>query len=545
MKRDLATMAASEHDLLIVGGGVTGACIARDAAMRGLSVALVDKHDFCHATSSASSKLIHGGLRYLKNFEISLVRESLKERRYWEVIAPHLVHPLPTLLPVYKRKGSPRKLTLRVGLTLYDLLAFDRNRLEDEDKKLPGHRNLSREEALEIEPTLPTKDLDGAILYYDCQMYCPERLCFENVIDATERGAQVANYAKVTGFLVDDAEVRGVAVHDELTGEAHEVRAKITVNASGPWADRLLDRLPGTGSSTKITRSKGIHIITRAITGKNALAIEHDGGHFFLLPWRGHELIGTTDTVFTDDPDAFAVTESDIEGLLATVNAGYPSARLTRDDVLHFYGGLRPLVESGGDDTYDASRRAEVYDHAETDGVGRLISALGGKWTTSRHLAEQVMEMVAHKLGRALPSCATHVVPLPGGGTGKFATFADQARSDHHNLPAEVVAELVKNYGSRYERVLAHAKDAPALAERLAEGHNEIGAQVVHAVEHEMALRLEDVLVRRTGLGTLGHPGAAALEKTAELMGERLGWDATVRAEQIASVDRLWTPAAG
>jgi glycerol-3-phosphate dehydrogenase len=545
MQRDLATMAASEHDLLIIGGGVTGACAARDAAMRGLSVALVDKLDFCHATSAASSKLIHGGLRYLKNFEISLVRESLKERRYWEVIAPHLVHPLPTLLPVYKRKGSPRMLTLRVGLTLYDLLAFDRNRLEDEDKKLPGHRNLSRAEALEYEPSLPTTDLDGGILYYDCQMYAPERLCFENVIDAVDRGAQVANYAAVTEFLVEDANVRGVVVRDELDGSTHQVRAKVTLNASGPWADRLLARLPGTGSSTKITRSKGIHIITRPITGDHALAIEHQGGHFFLLPWRNHTLIGTTDSVFTEEPDAFAVKESDITDLIATVNAGYPSAALTRDDVVHFYGGLRPLVESGGDETYEASRRAEVYDHAQTDGVGHLISALGGKWTTSRHLAEQVMEMVAEKLGHALPSCATHVVPLPGGHTDKFSAYQAAAREQHADRPVEIVDELVRNYGTRYEEILGLADDDPSLGEPLAPGHPEIGAQVVHAVRHEMAMCLEDVVMRRTGLGTLGFPGADALQRVARLMGDELGWDAAARDAQIEAVRGRFTPAAG
>jgi glycerol-3-phosphate dehydrogenase len=510
--------------------------------MRGLSVALVDKHDFCHATSAASSKLIHGGLRYLKNLEISLVRESLKERRYWEVIAPHLVHPLPTLLPVYKRRGSPSKLTLRIGLTLYDLLAFDRNRLADEDKKLPGHENLSKQQALELEPSLEPEGLTGGILYYDCQMYSPERLCFENIVDACERGAQMANYAEVREFIVDDGAVTGLRVVDQLDGSEHELRGKVTVNASGPWADRLLDRLPGTGSSTRITRSKGIHIITKRIVGETALAIEHKGGHFFLLPWRGHTLIGTTDTVFDAEPDAFAVTESDITGLIETVNAGYPTANISRQDVVHFYGGLRPLVESGGDDTYDASRRAEVYDHAETDGVGNLVSALGGKWTTSRHLAEQVLQLVAQKLGRAIPSCATHVVPLPGGHIDRFAKYLDEA-TGRHGLADDIVGEMVRCYGSRHTEITDLAAGDERLAARLSPDRNEIGAQVVHAARHEMAMHLEDVVMRRTGLGTLGNPGPEAVAEVANLMGDELGWDEARRADEIASVVDLWTPA--
>jgi glycerol-3-phosphate dehydrogenase len=545
MQRDLRKMSATDHDLVIIGGGISGASIARDAALRGLSVALLEKSDFCQATTAASSKLIHGGLRYLRNLELGLVRESLRERRTWEVIAPHLVAPLPMLLPVYKRPGSPGRMTLRMGLTLYDLLAYDRNRLADEAKKIPGHELLSKEEAIAAEPSLPPDDLVCAFRYYDCQMYSPERLCLEHLVDAATHGAQVANYAEVTGYLVDGPAVVGVKVRDRESGETFAVRGKVTINASGPWADQLPAPVPGGSRAAKIVRSKGIHVIVPAITGDNAVLVDHQGSHFFLLPWRGHTLIGTTDTKFLEHPDEFAVTEGDIASFLDTINAGYPTAALRRDDVRWFYGGLRPLVETGEDedDTYSKSRKSEVYDHARTDGVDGLVSSLGGKWTTSRHLAEKVLELVGDKLGRTLPACTTDVTPLPGGHTGAWESFVSSAAKAHPELSEATLEELVRGYGSGYEQVLALAEDDPTLADPLAPGCPELGAQVVHAVREEMAMHLDDVLFRRTGIGTLGDPGEQALHRAADLMAQELGWDAGTRDAELTRARRRFVPA--
>lgn len=537
-------MASSSFDLVIVGGGISGACIARDAALRGLSVALVEQNDFCQGTSAASSKLIHGGLRYLKNFELGLVRESLRERRIWEMVAPHLVHPLPTMIPAYRRRGSPSKLMLRVGLTLYDLLAYDRNRLEDDDKKLPAHRALGRAGALEAEPSLPAEDLVGALVYYDCQMFSPERLCLECLLDAAEHGASVANYAKVTGFVVERDNVVGVEVLDGPSGDTVTIRGRLTINASGPWADRMLTRVPGVASQASLVRSKGIHIITRALTREHAVVVEHRGAHFFLIPWRGYSLIGTTDTVFGDEPDAFAVTEADITSFLATINEGYPTVHLERDDVLHFYGGMRPLVETPElTETYGASRRSEVVDHAASDGVGGLLSVLGGKWTTSRHLAERVLALVENKLETSLPPCVTDRTPLPGGTMQRLAAFRDDAVREHADLDRDVVEHLVLNYGTLTSEVLAHAEADPTLMERLAPSVPDVRAQVVHAVRQEMARTVSDVIFRRTGLGTLGDPGDEVLQSVARSMGAELGWDAAERQRQIEAARLAFTPA--
>ncbi|MBI1261671.1 MAG: FAD-dependent oxidoreductase [Rhizobiales bacterium] len=553
MQRDLKAMSTTDYDLVVVGGGITGASVAWDASLRGLKVALLEKDDFAHATTAGSSKLIHGGLRYLVNGELKLVRESLRERRIWEVVAPHMVDPLPFILPTYGY-GKKGGLVLSIGLTFYDLLSYDRNWLSDDDKKLPGFRSISRKKALELVPTLPKEGLTGAKIYYDCQMYAPERMCLECIQGAVEYGADAANYAEVTGFDVEGdmsvgARVKGVTVKDRLTGDSHRITGKVVVNASGPWADKMMGLVEGDAPARRLIRSKGIHIITREISGKNALAIQSEiGGHFFVIPWRGHTIIGTTDTVFEDDPDDACVSEADIEHFLRVVNSGLPGLDLQRSDVLHFYVGLRPLVDTtpqvaGEDgeekkDSYNASRAAEVYDHAPGEAVEGLISAIGGKWTTSRHLAEQVVDMALKKLKRSIKT-ETHCTPLFGGEMGRYKSFVERAVMRHTSISSDIIENLCRNYGSQYEAVLRTAQERPengdALLKRILPDRPEIGAQVIHAVRHEMATHLSDVVFRRTGLGTLGDPGVEAINTIAGLMGRELNWDETTMAKEIST----------
>ncbi|GAA6155455.1 glycerol-3-phosphate dehydrogenase/oxidase [Pyruvatibacter sp. HU-CL02332] len=549
MQRDLEHMAATRHDLLIIGGGITGACIARDAAMRGLSVALVEKKDFSSATSSGSSKLVHGGLRYLANFELSLVRESLRERRTWEAIAPHMVTPVPFLVPLY---GMASTIQLKIGLTLYDMLSFDRNRLDDPDKHMPRHKRLSREEALKHAPYLKKEGLTGAMIYYDCQTYAPERVGVECIGDAADNGAHVANYAQVDEILteVDGAKrkVTGARVTDLLDGSTHEIKADLTINATGPWGDIVMALAEKGGKPSRgLIRSKGIHLITRKLTDNMALAVlPKGGGHFFVIPWRDHTIIGTTDTVFNGKPDELGVSEKDIADFIEIINTGLPGLNLTRDDVEHFYAGLRPLVDTNPNDeekdSYGASRAAEIFDHG-TEGLDGLLSALGGKWTTSRHLAEEVTDMAYEKLGQTPAKCTTAQTPVQGGEITRYSEFEAAALSRLPNMPRDVVCNLARNYGSRMDDVVdvAEHEGKPELLEPLSNISPTIGAQVLYSIRTEMARSLDDILQRRTGLGTLGHPGHDTLRRIADIAGDELGWDPGEKERQIAEAELRFT----
>jgi glycerol-3-phosphate dehydrogenase len=522
MHRDLERLSNEEFDIHVIGGGATGACIARDAALRGLSVALTEKNDFAHATSAHNSKLVHGGLRYLRNFELGLVRESLKERRIWQRIAPHLVRPLPFLVPI---TGGGRA-TLAAGLTLYDLLSFDRGWLDDPEQRLPGHRWFKRDDALKREPSLEAPGFSGAFLYYDAQMYAPERLALECLLDAADHGAAIANHVEAASLTRRNGRVEGASLRCTLTDVRFDVRAKLTIVAAGPWADLFLNRTLG-NQSHKLLRSKGIHVVVPAITREDALTVATPHGHFFVLPWRGYSLLGTTDTAFNGSPDSVGVSEADIAGFLAFVNAHLPAAHLKREDVRYFYAGLRPLVDDGSRDTYGASRRAELIDHQKDDNIGGLVSAIGGKWTTSRDLAEQVVDKALEKLALPKRAATTATAPLPGGRIGSLADFRKTYAPERDHL--------ARLYGARLDRVLALAAEAPELATQLSPS-GDIAAQVLFAIREEMALTLEDVVMRRTGIGQLGVPGGNVLAVVASIMAVALGWSETRKQAELASL---------
>ncbi|TNE57830.1 MAG: glycerol-3-phosphate dehydrogenase/oxidase [Alphaproteobacteria bacterium] len=550
MKRDLQKMAGASHDILIIGGGIQGATIARDAAQRGLKVALVEKKDFSSGTSFASSKMVHGGLRYLANFEFRLIREALKERRIWERIAPHQVDPLPFMVPNYGSHGQ--KWLMWAGFFLYDLLSFDRKWLKDKDKQLPAHRRISKDEALKLAPGLDPEGLLGAILYYDCQMYAPERLCLECLEEADSLGAEVANHAEAMEILKDGDTVLGARVNDTLSGETFDVHAALTINASGPWADYVLTSAEGGNPSRHLIRSKGIHLITRKVSTDTALLIAVEGSHVLFLPWRNHTIIGTTDTVFAQHPDKVSTREEDIAGLLEKAQKAYPMAGLTRADVKHFYAGLRPLVDTDGNpnnntaqDTYGASRAAEIVDHEKTSGTKALLSAIGGKWTTSRHIAKQAVDKAVKKLGRpGLTTCRSDELVTWGGATGNFNAFKQTLAEKHPDWSQDIRANLAKTYGSQAPRLIALAEKTPALKERLDPNQPFIAAEVIYAVQEEMALSLEDVVMRRTCVGTLGRPSETLLSAVIDLMRGPLGWSESQIAQERAQLDIHFGPGA-
>ncbi len=531
MRRATARLADENFDLLIVGGGITGASVARDASLRGFKVALIERSDFANATSAHNSKLVHGGLRYLRNFELGLVRESLKERRILQRIAPHLVSPLPFLVPMYGG-GLKARATLAAGLTLYDLLSYDKGWLDDPAQRLPNHEWIGKNPALVREPIMDGPGFEGAFLYYDAQMYSPERLALECLIDADLQGAAIANYVEARTLLVRDGRVEGAGVRDTMTDSAFDIRARLTLVAAGPWADIFLASALGKPSSHKLLRSKGIHVMVPKMTRRDALTVAAGGGHFFVLPWRGHTLLGTTDTAFKGDPDSVSVSESDIADFFALVNKYLPAAKLARGAVEFFYAGLRPLVDDGSGNTYGASRRAELVDHARDDGVAGLLSAIGGKWTTSRNLAEKITDAVVARLGATEGACLTATSPLPGAKFWRFGDFLDGQKRDH---PLPGIEHLAHMYGSRITDLLAEAQNRPELFASLGPT-GDIAAQIVFAAREEMALTLADAVMRRTGIGQFGPPAQDVLEAASKLMAAELGWSEERRGREIGAL---------
>ena len=541
MQRTFRNLGTQVFDVAIVGGGITGSCIARDAARRGLSVALVDKGDFSCGTSAGSTKLVHGGLRYLKSLELGLIRESLRERRVWERIAPHMVYPMPFLLPLQKPAD---RWVIGTGLTLYDWLSFDRNWIDDPDQRMAAHRSLSVAEARALEPALADAPFDSAMLYYDCQMYSPERLGLECLMDAAEHGAVVVNHAEVTGFERQSGTIHALRVRDRIGGGDTSVRCKTVVNAAGPWADRMLELIDGGNSAHKLIRSKGIHVVTRGVTSKHALAVSHKGGHFFIVPWRDHSIIGTTDTVFTGQPDELRVTRDEVSAFLDFVNEGLPGLNLSLDHARYAYAGLRPLVDDGSKNSYNASRKAEIVDHGIEGGPANLLSAIGGKWTTSRDIAEKCVNMVARKLKAETKTCDTAQAPLPGAAGNHRAKVEALARA-HPELAPSAAENLARNYGAQSDRLMKLASSDPTLLHSVSQALPDIAAQVVHAVREEMAMTLEDVVFRRTGLGTLGPLEASAIETVSTLMARELGWSEPERLKQVESLNWRYEPLAG
>ncbi len=523
-------------DVIVVGAGINGAGIARDAAMRGLTVLLLDKGDIASGTTSWSGRLIHGGLRYLEHFEIPLVRESLRDRERLLHIAPHLVRPLGFLVPIYDyMKRGP--LVIRLGMLAYDVLSFD--------KSMANHKMFSAEEALEREPGLNPEGLEGAAFYYDAQTEYAERIAVENAISAREHGAIVLTYAKVERLLVESGAVTGVQFTDVLGGGTYEARAPVTVNVTGPWVDEVLEGM-GYPESRMMGGTKGSHIIVDPFPGApkgETLYVEtrKDGRPYFINPWNGRYLIGTTDIRYEGDLDRVVADEDEIDYLLDETNRLIPQARLTREDVVFTYSGVRPLPYSPEGEEGGITRSHVVYDHEEGGSVagGRLevqggglgaeglLSIVGGKLTTYPTLSRQTVDMVYDKLDREAPESRTDKVPLPGGAVGDFDAFAAEFKV-RSGLADELAERLLRLYGARAPDVLAMAGDDPSLRMPLGPSASVetglIGAEVLYAFRHEMAQTLADALLRRTMVGMGPKVGLDVDEAAAKVAVDHLGW---------------------
>lgn len=518
----------ASFDLIVIGAGINGAGIARDAAMRGLSVLLLDKGDIASGTSSWSTRLIHGGLRYLEHGELGLVRESLRERERLFRIAPHLVRPLAMIIPIYRnaRRGP---LMIRAGMIAYDLLSLD--------KSLERHHMLARAETIRRVPGLRTEGLRGAGLYYDAQVEYAERLVLENVLSARAHGATVLTYARVRRFIVEGNAVRGVEFTDLKSGEHARARAAVTVNVSGPWVDEVLTTLKREEGVRLIGGTKGSHIIVDRFDGapQEALYVEaqEDARPFFIIPWNGLYLIGTTDIRYDGDPDAVCADEREIAYLLRETNRVIPSARLARESVIYTYSGVRPLANDEGKAGGDITRRHFVHDHADTH--QGLLSIIGGKLTTYRHLSEEAVDLIFKKLGRTPPPCETARLRLPGADAEDFKEFGEHFKAGS-GLPLNVAERLLRVYGTRAGDVLDLAGEGDEdLLAVFSPQTGAIGAEVLMSFRYEQARTLSDCLLRRTMVGMGRAVGLDALEAAASIARKYLGWSPEMAEHEMTA----------
>jgi glycerol-3-phosphate dehydrogenase len=539
LKRYIEENGAGKFDLIIIGGGITGAAVAYIAAARGLTVALFEKKDYGGATSAATSKLIHGGLRYLANGELKLVRESLRERRILGNIAPNFIYPLPFVLPNYKRwKGNIWKML--VGMYLYDLLSYDKNATWDKSKRLRNHRLISYRKTIRLEPNLKMENLRNAFYFFDYQSIFPERLTLAFIKSAAEYGAKVSNYSPVEGFKYDaDNKIIGVECKDVFSGKKKDVYADLVINCGGTWADKILNMAANKDiQAHKVKRSEGIHIITNKIAGHHVVSLQlEDGGHMMIMPWRDHTLIGTTDKEYEGDPDEYRVSIESINDVMEAVNRNF-GKKISLQDIRHAYGGLRPLVDDQTKGSYETSRKYEVYDNA-IDGIEGMITVEGGKYTTSRSLASEVLKVACRKLNKPLIDSVSDNLYLSGCEIRDMKQFMIKQHLNYRDFNKKTIEYVSRNYGTDSKIVFQIARDDPQYAEVISHD-GEILAEVVYAIKYESAKTLRDIMLRRTGTGTLGNPGEVIINKIAGLAARMLIWDIRRMEEEKSSLMKVY-----
>ena len=507
MSRNLSQLSHKNYDLLIVGGGINGAAIANMAAAAGARVVLLEKGDFASGTSSKSTKLLHGGIRYLENFEFDLVAESLKERFIQWNNAPHLVKPLSVVIPVYRRDSRPLWM-MNLGVWLYDRLSGPYS--------LGIHRRLTKAEILQRAPGLNPDGLVGGVEYFDAQMN-DARICLENVLMARKRGADTANYIEVTEFLKDNGHAVGVRAKDAHSGQEFEIRAHAIVVTTGPWADQLLYK-DYSRTSSRLRPTKGVHIVYRGRVSPMAdhaflLQSPKDRRIFFMIPWKGNLLIGTTDTDYKGSPDKVTVEQQDIDYLLGQANRFFPTMNFDQRGIITTFAGLRPLVNERGSPS-KVSRK-----HVIERTFSGVYYVMGGKFTTYRAIAQECVHKILPALARHLP--AEEKYPLYGSGMSKRDVKSIAAQYD---VAEDTVEHLRSLYGSQFTAVLDIILQEPFLKVKICTCSPTVQAQIVYSLRTEMARTPDDIFIRRLGLYDLDCP-TRQCQKTIEEMCARHGSD--------------------
>jgi glycerol-3-phosphate dehydrogenase len=545
MKRDIERMAEEPFDLLVIGGGAFGAAAAWDATLRGLRVALIEQGDFGAGASAECFKMVHGGIRYLQHADIRRLRASCRERSALLRIAPHLVTPLPILIPTYGR-GRQGKAFLATGMLVYDLLTLGRNAgIADPTRRITATRLLSKSETLAQFPELEQRALTGGAVFEDGQMYNPARLVLAFVKSAVRRGAVAANYSQAIKFLWEGQRVSGARVRELLSGAEFDIRAKLVLNAAGPWADYLLEGGVRFGDHRRGHFSRdACFLVNRRPRSRYALAVpgasrdsdalvSRAARHLFAVPWRNHTLIGVWHRLFEHRPDTARVGEAEIAEWIAEMNGSYPALELEREDVIYANCGLVPFgdsVTATGELSF--GKESRYFDHRK-QGVQGLVTLIGIRFTTARGDSARALDLLLEQLPNPPGPADTESTPLAGGDIADFAALERAAGAEvSAAVPPATLAHWLRNHGTEY-RELARLADRPG-EDALLAGTDTARAEVTYAVNAEMAVHLQDVVLRRTQLGSGSHPGETAVAQAAAIMQPLLGWsDDRRRAEEV------------
>ena len=552
MKRDIDQLTSQTFDVVIVGGGIYGATAAWDAASRGLSVALIEKGDFGGATSANSLKTIHGGLRYLQQLDFKRMRESIRERSLLMYLAPHLVHPLSVVMPTYGMLMKSKHV-MWAGMLLNDIISFDRNKNKDKQKKIPACMVISKNACLRLLPGIEPDRVTGGAFWTDAQMYNSERMLLSFILSAEKAGAQAANYVQATGFIQNGNQIEGVKAKDLISGQEVEIKSRMVLNTAGAWVDPLLGTLK---PSNKFQLSTAMNLIVdremlancaAGVSGRFSYPLPSGGESnrthvLFMAPWRGKTIFGTYHRPYSGNPDDMKPTKSDIDAFLKEVNTAWPKDPVKPKEVSYVQKGFLPMdginAKSG---EVNLTKHYAIHDHEKEEGLSGLLTVIGVKYTTARDVSEKMINLIVQKLGAKVKSCQTRKTRLVGGEIERFNDFMSGLK----DVVPEGVSEISKrhlglNYGTLVEDVLDLGKEDASLLEILPGSEEALKAEVVYAIRNEMAQKLSDVILRRTDLGSAGHPGKDAVQACAYLMAKELGWDAKRIKEEIATVDAIY-----
>lgn len=544
MNRNPSSLADKEYDLLVIGGGVYGAFAAWDAVLRGLKVALVEKGDFVAGTSANSLKIAHGGLRYLQTADVARTRESAREQGRFLSIAPHLVHPMECLIPT-EGWWTRSRCAMICGFVIYEAIKSGGYVPSNRGAVFPACRIVSRKECRSILGGAGEPRISGGAVWGEGLIHNTERFVISILRSAASNGLEVANYIEAKRFLVRDRTVFGIEAMDCLNGDHFEIRARCTLNATGPWARTLVRRLAGQSPEETPPLLKAIDLIVgRTLFDGYAVGLRSrptgDGGRagdrgrlYFFVPWRGTTMIGTYYTPYRGAPESAAVEEGDIEEFLAGIQALLPEGCISAKDIRCLHFGLLPMDPSS--DRRGApspASRPWVCDHAISDGIEGVVSVQGVKYTTARAVAERTVDCITNKLGVRGNACRTGTTPIFGG-DGSYGGIPGI-------FPETVMRHLERNYGSESSRILGYAAKRPDLGRTVAGSKEVLRAELLHGIREEMAQSLGDLVFRRTDLGTTGHPGLECLDECASLAAAELGWNGPRRIREMECVERAY-----